>query len=192
MALYTQRLHAFVPSRTYTVADDALRWQDDKGCSGRLAYADLTEVRLSYAPTRVQNNRYFLTLSTRHDAVLQISNENYQGLADFEDRSPEYCVFVTALHRAIAAANPGVRFEAGSTGMQRGLHWLLTGFILLVLAAAALMFIAMGLYWLILVKVGIIAYSLPTLKRYLGTNKPRRYEPSAIPEDILPVVPVDA
>ncbi|MDD5365482.1 MAG: hypothetical protein PHR30_09100 [Gallionellaceae bacterium] len=192
MATYTQRLHAFVPDRTYTVADDALLWRDGKGGAGQVAYADLAEVRLSYAPTRVQKNRYFLTLSTGHDAALQISNENYLGLADFQDCSPSYRIFVTELHRSIAAANPGVRFEAGSTGMQRSLHWLLTGFILLVLAAAALAFITLGLYWLVLVKVGIIAYYLPTLKRYLGINKPRRYAPSAIPEEMLPTAPAVA
>lgn len=79
--MYTQSLHAFVPPRTCTVEPDALLWQDDKGGSGRLTYADLTEVWMSYSPTCVQKNRYFLTLAIGHDTPVQISNENYQGLA---------------------------------------------------------------------------------------------------------------
>lgn len=189
MSSYTQRLHAFVPSRTYTVADDALLWQDGKGGSGWLAYADLAEVRLSYAPTRVQKNRYFMTLSTGQGTPIQISNEDYRGLADFQDRSLSYRIFADELHRAIAAANPNVRFHSGSSDVQHMLHWVLTLFIVLVLATAALVFVAMGLYWLIFIKLAIIAYYLPTLRRYMRVNKPDSYDPQALPEVTLPPMP---
>lgn len=189
MASYTQRLHAFVPSRTYTVTDDALLWRDGKGGSGRLAYADLAEVRLSYAPTRVQKNRYFMTLSTGHDKPLQISNEDYRGLADFQDRSLSYRVFVDELYRAIAAANSSVCYRSGSSKARHMLHWAITLFLILVLATAAMVLLATGLYWLIVVKLAVIAYFLPLLRRYLRLNTPNAYDPLALPESMLPPAP---
>lgn len=185
LSLYSHRQHAFASERTYSVEPEALAWHDAKG-KGWLAYADLAEVRLAYAPTRVQENRFLLSLKDVGGKSLHIGNESWRGLADFEDRSLAFRDFALALHRAVAEANPGVRFAAGNTGGRHALNWLMAMFVAGVIVAALVFFVAFGLVWIALLKIGLIAWYLPTLKRYLTRNKPRSYDPASIPSDMLP------
>jgi hypothetical protein len=187
MTTYTQRPHAFASERLWMAGPEALTWKDDKG-EGRLAYADLAEVRLAYAPTRVQKNRFLLSLKSVEGSPLHIGNESYRGLADFEDRSAAFRDFVFALHRAVAATNLAVRFVAGNTSGWYALHWLMTGLAMAAIIAGLVFFLTFGLVWVALIKVGLIVYYLPTLRRYLARNQPRRYDPLAIPPGMLPTV----
>jgi hypothetical protein len=187
MTAYTQRPHAFSPERTYALGPEDLTWKDDKS-EGRLAYADFTEVRLAYAPTRVQKNRFLLTLVGKQGKPLQISNASYRSLADFEDRSLGYSRFVVALHRAVAVANPGVRFVSGNTRGQYTLNGLMAAFAVAVMVAGLVFFIAFGLVWVALIKMGLMAYYLPSLLRYLGRNRPCNYDPANIPPEMLPAM----
>lgn len=158
--------------------------ESEDGRSTVLPWADIKQVRLRFFPTRVQTNR-FECLIFASAFNLKFSNEFYQGIAQFDDRSADYRRFVTALCPRIAAANPTAAFLSGREVWVLCLEY---GF----LAAMALLlgwilWLTGGpLSWLIWAKLGLIAVFLPTLIRYLRSNRPAAFDPHVIPEPVLP------
>lgn len=184
---YTQKLHQFVPERTWQVGDTELSWHDAKGQSGRIPYASVKSVRLRFEPSRAERRRYAM----RIDAIPQaaITNIHYDGIYDFKDQSETYRPFVEAFHEKLLKANPNVQFRSGSTPFAYVGNILLTIWIFAMLAIAAMFLFAIGLTWLVVLKLAIIIFFLPALFRLLKKNKPSTYDPLDIPEDLAPSAP---
>ena len=117
---------------------------------------------------------------------LTVSNVSFKGFAEFDDQSDTYRPFVQSLHRALLASGSETRFHGGLSSLSYWLHWLLTVFAGLALIAVAWAFVAIGLSWLILVKIGLIIFYLPTLLAFMRRGKPTSYDPAKIPDRLLP------
>jgi hypothetical protein len=181
---YRSRHDVLEQARTFRLGEAGLLIADDAGPPAVLAYAEIRQVRLRFFPTRVQTNR-FECLVDAPGRTLKFSNEFYRGIASFDDQSASYRKFVTALCRRVAAANPRATFLTGRDGWVLGLEWsflllmaLLLGWILWITDSP--------LGWLIWVKLGLIVVFLPTLWRYFKRSRATRFDPQAIPEDVLP------
>ena len=59
---------------------------------------------------------------------------------------------------------------------------------LLLLGVVLWLTAAVSLHGLVVVKLIIIAAMLPTAYLYVRKNRPRRFDPAAIPDDLLPSV----
>ena len=189
MTQYRQRPHAFAPERTYTLAADGVHCQGEGELDTVIRYDQVESVRLAFEPTRAQRNRYCLRITGRQGQRYDITNEHYAGIAEFEDRSPGYRHFAAELHRLLASGGYPARFHSGQGAMQYAFNCALTIFILVMLAGVAWFLLAVGLIAIVVVKVVIIAFYLPTLFRYVTRNRPQDYLPSAIPPAVLPPLP---
>lgn len=183
---YVTRNHAFVPATTWVLENDRLRLEDDKGPPRELPLSDITQIRLEFAPTRPEPNRFRCRLTLRNGSTLDFFNRTYRGVYDFADTSADYVMFVLALHSALIQCAPGCQFAAGATSGTYMLNLVITLFLGLILFITALFLIFNGLALLIILKIALIAIFAPNVFHWLTRNKPRPYPPAAIPPAVLP------
>ena len=183
---YTHRPNAIKPARSYRLSDDALVWRDAGGVDGALSLADIREVRARYAPTRVQRDRYLLELTDATGRTITIPNSSYRAIGDFERHDAEYVAFARDLHRRLARANPDVVFRSGTTPVGYAMSWVIAGYLLAVVTVAAFFLVAVGMFWIVPVKLAVLVFYAPTLVRHIRSVRPRRYLPDAIPPRALP------
>jgi hypothetical protein len=186
---YATRNDAFSPPTTWTIDGAHLRLADDQPAPRVVALADAVELRLEFAPTRMEPDRFRCALRVRGAGHFVCFNRTYAGLGDFRDTSAEYAAFVRALHAAIARHAPACRFAAGATPARYTASVAATAFVALVAGVAALFLVFNGLAWLILLKLALMAIFLPNVLRWLARNRPRAYAPGAIPREVLPTAP---
>lgn len=186
-ASYSHRLHALRKPRTYTLTHTGLRWKDEDGeGEGELAYSDIRKVHLAYRPTRVQRNRYLAHITPHAGRRIDISNSSYRGFGNFKEHNARYAAFITELHRRIAASGADVAFHKGSSLVGYVANLVLTGWIAAMIVLALVLLWATGWVMVAVLKLGIIAFFLPTLFRFIVRARPRAYEALAIPADALP------
>lgn len=146
----------------------------------------VTELRLRFFPTRVQTNRYECLVRLRDGLVIKLTNEEYRGVLTFHDRSGEYVRFVRALSLAVAAANPAAKFLTGRPWLPQLLEW---GFLAAMVALLAFVLLSVGkieLHSFVIVKALLVVAFIPLLVQYARKNRPRVYDPRAVPEQVLP------
>lgn len=181
---YTVRRNALETERTWTVDASGLSWTStDK--SGHFDFKDITSIRLEWTGSRFDHARHACHVRRFNGWTETIVSTYYDGPAQFGDRAEGYRAFVSALVQQTAAANPSCVFHAGS-GI---LHYAFNvAFMTTSLALLALVMFTIGipLHWLILTKLLVIAFLLPLALRWVKKNRPRRFEASAIPADVLP------
>lgn len=157
----------------------------EKGGAARFPYADITELRLSFDPTRFDTRRH--RCDVRNSAGTgTLWSTHFAGVAEFEDRAATYTPFVRALVARIAAANPGCAFRAGT----RPLAYWAGQLFLLAMAIVAIWVIAMvggsALSEVTWAKVFVVLGLIPLALAYARKNRPRRFDPAEIPADVLP------
>lgn len=185
---YRVRNHAFVAERTYRLTEDALTWQEDGKPLDGVFYDKISEVRLAYAPTRVSRNRYRTQVIFREGGMAEFFNTTYVGLADLPEQNAQYIAFLTGLHEVLATKGKDVRYRQGNSMAAYVGNWLLMIFIAAMLVLAALLLFTWGGTWMVVVKLAIIAFFIPTLIRYMKNAKPGDYDPRALPADVLPSI----
>lgn len=132
---------------------------------------EIRAVRLRFEPTRVDADRWSVTLDGPAGARAVIFSSSYRGLADFEDRAATFWPFMHALTDAVARANPAVRL---ATGLSR------LAFLLQMGAAGAALILLCVLYFALgpagtsgALSLGAIGAVLILLLRYGWANRPR-------------------
>ncbi len=168
------------------IEDDLLIAREDGKPDSKWKLNDIKQVNLRYDPTRFCRNRFKMLLQNSSGKGLTVSNISFKGFADFDDQSDTFRRFVGALHEALLAEGAETRFLGGMSKLSYVLHWVLTGFAAIAAILAGLAFFALGLSWLILIKVGLIAFYFPTLLAFMRRGKRSSYEADAIPDRLLP------
>jgi hypothetical protein len=160
--------------------------KDGKSLTVRYPYRDIREIRLSFAPTRVDRIRYRCDFQLRNGTLVAILSTHYAGFASFEDRGATYGPLVRGLIERVAAANPACKFEAGK---RPGTYWGEHIFLFLMVLLLVFVIGAVGgasLSTLVLVKLGILVFYVPVLILYTRKNWPRSFDPAAIPSGLMP------
>ena len=165
---------------------DRLRIVTDGAADRVVRIAELVEVRLEFAPTRIEMNRYRCVLLERNGRRTEFFNRRFTGFATFEPTDETYVVFVRVLLLAIERYAPDCRCCAGAGGATYAL-----GAVGFVTAALALLMVAgfvilNGLWWLVVVKALLMLFYFPTAWRWLKRNRERTFVPSMIPAAVLP------
>lgn len=152
----------------------------------KLWLREVSQVRLRYFPTRVQTNRYECIVTWQNGRELKLSNEEYRGVLSFHDRSTEYRRFVRALSAAVAAENPKARFVTGRGWLPLVLEWGFLGLMIALLATVLWLVERIEFHTFVVIKIVLVLCFIPVLVQYAKKNRPRTYDPRAVPEMILP------
>lgn len=180
---YATRNNAFEPACTW-VLDGPWLWREVEGQSPvMIRLEDLQSIRLQFAPSRPEPNRYCCGLTLRNGASYSFFNRTYAGPYNFPDTSREYNVFVRALHAALARHHPGIDCLAGP-GIAS--YLLQGGFVIAAFLLLAGVLLLTGMQALATVQVIFIVFYLPTLLHWFKRNRRTTYPLHGIPADLLP------
>lgn len=181
---YTVRRNVLENPRHWTLDATGLGWDDGK-TKGHFDFGEIAAIRLEWGGTRYDTARHLCSVIRFNGWTEQIVSTEYVGLADFTDRKHDYVPFVKALVAATAAANPKCRFIAGSSAAKYWVNVAALVFSLVVIAAAALL-IGIPFTAVIIAKGVVIAFLLPLAISWVKRNRPRVFDPQAIPAEVLP------
>ncbi|HED66442.1 MAG TPA: hypothetical protein ENJ09_12925 [Planctomycetes bacterium] len=188
MTEYCQRRDLFQKERRYTLSPRCVEWTDSGGECGGFDFADVERVELKFVPTRYQRNLHRTVLRGRAKQKLKLTNTHFKGLAAFEDRSAIYVPFLRELHRALAAANPSVRYTRGMSHF----GYTLTLVLCLIGGVGALFGAYYGLVkdngWLLFDCLLLLAVGVLRMWSYLAKNRPGSYDPLELSDELLPQV----
>jgi hypothetical protein len=184
-------VYAYKPSLMGTpwefrLTPTALEWRNGPR-EGRIPYAKIRRVRLSFRPATMQGYRFLTQVWADSAPRLDIYSTSWRGMLELARQDGGYRSFVAALHRYLAAAG-GTRTEF-MCGVSALRYWpavavfggAVVAFAALILRAlseaewAAAAFIAVFLS-LLLWQVG----------GYVLRNRPGVYRPPDIPPHLLP------
>lgn len=182
------RISVLEPEKRWSLKGDVLWVASGEYPAMPIPLASLKEVRLLFSPTRMQRNRYQCHLYNASGRCGAFQNEHFRGMMDFEDRSASYNALVRLLASRAASVNPRCRFTTGTSWWS----WLLqAGFLTSVLVLLVFVFITMGsaVTGLVVVKLLIVLFYIPTAGSWIVKNKPRVFPPGEVPAKMLPTPP---
>lgn len=169
--LYTVRANALEPERTWELADDALCWNSKHGPQ-KFAFDKITDLRMQWAPTRVNADQFECHVSVASGWREIIPSTHYAGFNDFQGRAADYRRFVTELLRRVAAANPACRVHLGQSPVNYyGNAALVMAAVVLLAGVVALV----GMPWLAILGV-LMAAALalkPIFYGWFWANRPQ-------------------
>jgi len=185
MVVHAFRHHAFVPEATWRLDGDRLIIQSERQDT-RVPLSSVTEFRLAYDPTRVALDRYRCDLRLTDGRRLTLLNKFYVSFGEFETRNETYGAFVRALAAAVYRANPACRFRIGR-GRWRYVSGIMAMTVtLLVLSYLLLVTGGTAISWIVVAKLAILLVMVPFAISYIRKNRPRPFDPQAVPETLLP------
>jgi hypothetical protein len=154
--------------------------------SGRVPFAKVRRLRMSYVPVSMQSHRFVTQLWAADGTKLRIVSTSWKSMAEQVRQDDAYATFVAELHRRLASAGVPVRCEQGRAVW---FYWpgvaifagVSVGLALLILRAlqadakAGALFIAV-----------FLALFLWQGGQFFRRNRPGLYRPDAPPRALLP------
>ena len=164
---------------------DALEWRTGRH-EGRIAYARVTRVRLSFRPVTMQTRRFLAEVWSAGGPRLSIASTSWRSMVEQAAQDQAYGAFMRELHRRIAAAGAAPAFDRGSPAL---LYWpglavfvgVVAGFAVLIVQA-----LDIGAYGGAAVVGAFFALFAWQGGTYFRRNRPGRYRPDALPADLVP------
>ncbi len=168
-----------------SLAPGVLVW---RGGSRQVAmpFSKIMRVRLGLRPAWIWSRSYIVELWPSGGSKIEIASTSMRGLLDVQDNGPGYRAFVLELHRRIAAAQANCRFEAGFPPWR---WWPAAAIGVVMLAGCIYVSInaVLGEHFVAgLALLGFTALFIWQSGVVIVRNRPRRYSPDAIPQDLLP------
>jgi hypothetical protein len=163
----------------------ALEWQTGR-YQGRIPYAGIARVRLSFRPVTMQTRRFVTEIWPTNGAKLSIASTSWRSLVEQEAQDRAYGAFIRELNRRIAAADANASFE---TGVLPVLYWpglVVFAALALGLAVLALRALQIGQFAGAAFVAGFLGLLLWQSGNYFRRNRPGRYRPDAVPADLVP------
>lgn len=182
---YNYRKSALEKEKTYELTKDGIEVTELNKPSTITAYEEITEVNLSYAPTKYATVYQCSVKADRSHGFL-LKSHHFAGLADFEDRSTEYVSFVKGLHKILHVKAPGAKFRKGIKPAAYVFSMIMFGIAGLVFPLMTILALFFGNY--ISGGIGVIAclFLFLKMRSYMKKNKPGTYSPQELPESLLP------
>jgi hypothetical protein len=186
--IYTHRRNVFEAEKTIAIDGNDLSLKEGAASEMRVPLSAVERVRIGFEPTRVQNTLYTCRVWVKgHSGVwVTLHSQSYKGFADFEAHDAQYRTFVESLNNAVAAANPKAKFEAGSAVWVYALNIGCLGIAALALAWVLVLTGGEGWSEITIWKAFIVLGMIPLAVAWVGANWPRRYDPRAIPQNLIP------
>lgn len=178
LARYAFRRSVLENELTYTLYGDRLVIENGPLLGpGFHLLSDVRAVRLKYEHSK-QREYYQCFIHTKRQRIF-LRHVHWRGVMDFEDRRATYTPFVKTLLRELAPY-PGVQFRAGS----------MANFVGAIVGAPIMAGLLVLCATLGRTGSAILAgLMLGICLLMLGPSRPRRFDPLAPPEDVLPELP---
>lgn len=182
---YAYRVSAFGAPRTFSLTGDGVDWAAGSS-SGHIPLGNIRRIRMSYWPGNLQSHRFMTELWAVGAPKLKILSTSWKSMVEQERLDQLYSDFVAELHRRMALAAPGARFEQGQHPLR---YW--PG--LIVFAVASLGMAALLVRALVAdAEAGaafVAAFLLLFLWRggnFFRRNRPGFYRPESLPAELMP------
>lgn len=184
-ATYDYRPSLLGAAWTFNLGSHGIDWTAGAK-SGRVPYAKVKRVCMSYRPMSMQSHRFTTELWAEDGTKLTIVSTSWKSMLEQSRQDRPYSAFVRELHRRIAEAGVAVRCEQGKTPW---LYWP---------GLAVFAGMALGLAFLI---VRALQSNAPAGAAFIGAflllflwqggnffrrNRPGRYRPDALPAELMP------
>lgn len=182
---YSYRPSLLGASWEFQLGDDTLVWQAGRR-GGRIAYRDISKVRMSFRPVTMQNHRFITQIWSRSAPKLDIASTSVKNMVEQSRQDDSYTRFVTELHRRVAASGSAATFVGGKSPLVfwPGVLVFTAAFIgLVVLAVRALQ---LGDLAAVAFVAAFLALFLWQIGGYLWRNQPQFYRPDALPPGLMP------
>ncbi|HYY37472.1 MAG TPA: hypothetical protein VE801_07020 [Xanthobacteraceae bacterium] len=164
---------------------DALEWQRGR-YSGRIPYAGITRVRLSFRPASMQTRRFVTEIWWTGGRRLSIPSTSRRLPVEWYPQDRAYGAFIRELNRRIAAVGGPA---AVVTGVLAFLYWpglALFAAVALAIAALTVRALEIGDYAGAALLGGLFALFVWQSGIFFKRNRPGRYRPEAVPNDLVP------
>jgi hypothetical protein len=182
--------YSFRPSvlgapRNFRLSAHTLEWDIGRR-SGRLAFDRVTRVRMSFRPVTLQNHRFVTEIWSTDGPRLDIVSSSWKSMVEQIRLDHDYRIFISELHRRLAAAGTQARFDTGTNPLT---YW--AGLAVFVATGLALAFIitravqSRAIAAALLVGAFLAAF-LWQAGNFFRRNRPGRYRPGALPAELLP------
>jgi hypothetical protein len=164
---------------------DALEWQLGRQ-RGRIPYARISRVRLSFRPATMQTRRFVAEIWWPEGRRLSIASTSWHSLFEQRPQDCAYGAFIRELNQRIAASGGPTAFE---TGARAFLYW--PGLVLfaatgLALAALAVRALEIGAHAGAALVGGFFILFVWQSGTYFKRNRPGRYQPDNVPNELVP------
>ena len=161
-------------------------YREDGVLRGVVPYDKVHKVRLAFTPGRFQQTRFLMELSGARSQVT-LNNIHFNGIGRFEDRTDSFFPLVRAVVSGVHGTSPDAKFRAGE---RPAYYAFQLSFVLFALAFLALVLIALPVVLgnfvvSVLVKLAVIAVSLPLMFSWVVNARPRRFDPVSGLEGVL-------
>ena len=167
------------------VTPDALAWRSGSR-HGRIPYGRIRRVRLSFRPVTMQSRRFVTEIWWADGPRLVIASTSWRSMVEQEAQDRPYGAFIRALHQRMAAAGTTAAFETGSPAV---LYWpglaVFAG-VALALAVLTVRALQIGAYAGAALVGGFLALFVWQSGTYFRRNRPGRYRPDAVPQELVP------
>lgn len=164
---------------------DALEWRAGRR-EGRIPYARVTRIRLSFRPMTMQMRRFVTEVWWSGGPRLTIASTSWRSLIEQATQDRAYGAFVRELNARLAAAGAAASFETGTPAV---LYW--PGLVVFAAATLALAVLtayalAAGVWTAAALIGGFLGLFLWQSGGYFKRNRPGRYSPQAPPRELVP------
>lgn len=182
---YTYRPSVLGAPWTFRLGSNGIEWDSGRR-SGRVDYAAITRVRLSYRPAGIQSQRYMTEIWSSSQPKLTIVSTSWKSMVEAIRLDGPYRAFIAELHARIAAGGARAAFDAG---LPFPMFW--GGLVVFVgaslgLAAMMVRAIQSGATLAAVMIGAFLALFLWQSGNYFRRNRPGGYTPQAVPPQLMP------
>jgi len=184
-ASYSYRPSLLGAPWTFALDEHGIDWTAGAR-AGRVPYAKVWRVRMSYRPMSMQSHRFTTEIWAEDGTKLTIMSTSWKSMVEQARQDRPYSAFIRELHRRLAAVGTPVRCEQGKTPW---LYW--PGLLMFVGVSLGLAFlIARALQAHAPAGAAFIAAFLLLFLwqggNFFRRNRPGLYRPDAPPEELMP------
>ena len=154
--------------------------------SGVWGYGDIGRIRLTYRPVSMLRHRFRADIRHKDGRTLKIFSATFAGILALTPQNDSYRAFIAELHRRVAAAGGSAEYVAGLNPIAFAMAVAVFGAIAIAIATLLVRALVAGDVVAVLFLLGFVAWSGWYIGSWLMRNKPQRYAPEHVPEQLLP------
>lgn len=182
---YFQRAKPYSAELEMTVTETRLISERGKSRQD-MPLSGIERIRLRFTPKNSVFRAFTCDVRATDGRSVTFQNVSFKSLIETERMDDTYSRFIQTLIQRAAAANPALELHAGLSKF-RYIGMVILGAIMLSALLACVVYAFMkGNTLVALMAVGLVAYLAFWLKEYATRNRPRRFQSSNIPPDVLP------
>jgi hypothetical protein len=182
---YSYRASAMGAPRAFRLSGNGLYWDTGRR-SGHVSYGSIRRVRMAYRPAGMQSKRFTTEIWSGEAPKLTIISTSVRGLFELMRQDREYREFLRALHARLAASENRRSYETGLPLYIFGPGIVVFAAAAIGIAALTVRAISEGAAGAALIVGAFLGLFLWQAGAFFGRNRPGRYQPDALPENLLP------